>query len=67
MLGPLRQSPPNKWVAALWSGVLAVLPLTLGIVMLAGGAHLGGGVPRLLQCCVPWRAGQRPAEPTPPR
>lgn len=38
VLGPLRQSPPSKWVAALWAGVLAVLPLTLGIVMLAGGA-----------------------------
>ncbi|PRW57505.1 major facilitator transporter [Chlorella sorokiniana] len=37
VLGPLRQSPPNKWVAALYSGALAVLPLTLGIIMLAGG------------------------------
>jgi len=46
VLGPLRQSPPSKWVAALWSGILAVLPLTLGIVMLAGGVF-GRGVVKL--------------------
>lgn len=41
VLGPLRQAPPTKWVAALWSGILTVVPLTLGIVMLAGGALCG--------------------------
>lgn len=40
VLGPLKQSPPNKWVAALWCGILTVVPLTLGVVMLAGGGWL---------------------------
>ncbi|EFN55998.1 hypothetical protein CHLNCDRAFT_8794, partial [Chlorella variabilis] len=44
ILGPLKQSPPNKWVAALWCGVLTVVPLSLGIVMLAGDTF-GPGVP----------------------
>lgn len=39
VLGPLKQSPPTKWVAALWAGILTVVPLTLGIVMIAGGAR----------------------------
>ena len=43
ILGPLKQAPPNKWVAALWCGILTVVPLTLGIVMLAGGAQLLAG------------------------
>jgi hypothetical protein len=37
VLGPLKQAPPNKWVAALWCGILTAVPLILGIVMLAGG------------------------------
>ena len=37
VLGPLRQSPPTKWVATLWAGILTVIPLSLGVVMLAGG------------------------------
>lgn len=45
VLGPLRQAPPTKWVAALWSGILTVVPLTLGIVMLAGDTF-GVGVSR---------------------
>lgn len=52
VLGPLRQAPPSKWVAALWAGVLTVIPLTLGIVMLAGGA----GAPRAARV---WRRGQQ--------
>ncbi|KAL4451733.1 hypothetical protein ABPG75_007395 [Micractinium tetrahymenae] len=45
VLGPLRQAPPTKWVAALWCGILTVVPLTLGIVMLAGDTF-GVGVSR---------------------
>lgn len=45
VLSPLRQAPPTKWVAALWSGVLTVVPLTLGVVMLAGDTF-GVGVER---------------------
>lgn len=48
ILGPLKQSPPNKWVAALWCGVLTVVPLSLGIVMLAGGE---GEALRCAACC----------------
>ena len=69
VLGPLQQSPPSKWVAALWSGVLAVLPLTLGIVMLAGGVCLGlllGAVPVAVLCAMTCRPSPRCARSTEP-
>lgn len=54
VLGPLKQAPPNKWVAALWCGILTAVPLTLGIVMLAGGE--GAPVQQLPRCLpyAPW-------------
>lgn len=53
ILGPLKQAPPNKWVAALWCGILTVVPLSLGIVMLAGG---GLACQRCLPASARWPA-----------
>lgn len=33
VLSPLRQSPPNKWHATVWAGVLVTCPLILGSVV----------------------------------
>ena len=41
VLGPLKQAPPGKRVAALWAGILTGVPLILGIVMLAGSEWNG--------------------------
>jgi hypothetical protein len=51
ILGPLRQAPANKHVALLWAAVLAVLPMTLGPVILTADVfqnHEVGGMTAIL-------------------
>ena len=37
VLGPLKQSPPNKHVCVLWNSLLAIVPLFLGVGVFAAG------------------------------
>ena len=45
VLKPLRQSPPNKNVAALWAALLAPLPAAAAVALLVGGRP--GAIPAL--------------------
>lgn len=44
ILIPLRQSPPNKWVATLWAGLLVSCPVIMASVLLGTTIFGPGGV-----------------------
>lgn len=39
LLRPLKQSPPNKWVAVLWAGILVICPVIMSAVLLGSDVY----------------------------
>jgi len=54
VLGPLKQSPPNKWTEVLWGYLNCIPPLMLGVVVLAAPAfqNLESNVPEMLAAMI---------------
>ncbi|KAK9834714.1 hypothetical protein WJX74_008445 [Apatococcus lobatus] len=51
VLKPLRQSPPNKWAAVLWAGLLVICPTIMASVLLGDNIY-GPGRDKTLQIVI---------------
>lgn len=51
VLKPLRQSPPNKWAAVLWAGLLVICPTIMASVLLGDNIY-GPGRDKTLQIII---------------